>query len=164
MIILIAGFNRLHSVSVFLFRYLTFPLSELINGLKRGNKDEHSLKLKNPIGFFMCTRWARDVPVNACVLLPLGRTVGDKGLGCVQYLKSNPFLPTFSKPTWHCGDYEKVQNLITFRAKRDIVNVVLQEMSHSFHCSPQTRKNARTGIDALVKTRKLFDSFSQAFP
>lgn len=56
MIILIAGFNRLHSVSVFLFRYLTFPLSELINGLKRGNKDEHSLKLKNPIGFFMCTR------------------------------------------------------------------------------------------------------------
>ncbi len=135
---------------LFLFRYLTFKLSQWIYSLKRGNKDEHSLKLKNPIGFFMCTRGARDLPVNACVLLPLGRAVRDKGLGRVQYLKSNPFLPTFSKPAWHCGDYEEGQNLNTFRAQRDIVNAVLQEMSHSFHCSSQTRKNARKGLMLLL--------------
>lgn len=148
MLILIGGFNSLHTVSVFLFRYLTFKLSQRIYGLKRGNEDKHSLRLKNPIGFFMCTRGARDLPVNACVLLPLGRAVRDKGYGCVQYLKSNPFLPTFSKPTRHCGDYEEGQNLKTFRAQRNSVNVVLQEMSHSFYCSPQTRKNARKGLDA----------------
>lgn len=145
MFILIAGFNSLHTVSVFLFRYLTFKLSQWIYSLKRGNKDEHSLKLKNPIGFFMCTRGARDLPVNACVLLPLGRAVRDKGLGRVQYLKSNPFLPTFSKPAWHCGDYEEGQNLNTFRAQRDIVNAVLQEMSHSF-------RECKKGLDALVNT------------
>lgn len=44
MLFLIASFNSLHTVSAFLFRYLTFKLSQWICGLKKGNKDKHSLE------------------------------------------------------------------------------------------------------------------------
>lgn len=130
MLILIASFNSLYTcvcVSFPLFNIQTLPM------VLRGNKDEYSLELKNIFPFFMCTR-ARYLPVNASVLLPLGRAVRDKGSGCVQFLKSNPFLPTFRKPTWHCGDYKEGQNLNCLQGIEKLSQCCFViEMSHSVH-------------------------------
>lgn len=98
----------------------------------------------------MCTR-ARYLPVNASVLLPLGRAVRDKGSGCVQFLKSNPFLPNFSKPTWHCGDYKEGQNLNCLQGIENVAFSMLLCNRNESQCPLKYIKQKEKGLMLLLK-------------